>query len=335
MNTQPLGFGLIGAGSIGRFHAQTLAHRLPGVRLVAVCDPFEEAGRAVAELAGARWTPDAGDLVADPAVQAVVIAAPSAAHADLIEKAAAAGKHIFCEKPVAIDLPATDAALAAVERAGVALQVGFQRRFDPAYQRARQMIAAGDIGAIELVVCTTRDPEPPATLDALAAGNLYVDCTIHDFDALRYLTGMEAVEVFASGGCLVSPALAATGDVDTSAVTLRLENGALAVITNSRRAAYGYDVTADVMGSKGKLVIGGAPATDIYTYTAAGVCRDHFYWYLDRFRQAYIDELGHFVRCLRDGLTPEPTGADGRAALVLALSAARSLREGRPVPVAG
>lgn len=333
--TDLINFGLIGAGSIGRFHAQTLAQRLAGVRLVAVCDPREDAGRAAAEPARARWTADPADLIADPAVQAVVIAAPSAAHANLIQQSAAAGKHIFCEKPVGIDLAATDAALAAVEQAGVTFQVGFQRRFDPAYRRARQLIATGEIGAIELVVCTTRDPEPPATLEALTAGNLYVDCTIHDFDALRYLTGMEALEVYAGGGCLVNPALAGTGDVDTSAVTLRLENGAVAVITNSRRAVYGYDVTADVMGSKGKLVIGGAPATDVEVYTAAGVCHDHFYWYLDRFRQAYIDELAHFVRCIREGSTPEATGADGRAALVLALSAARSLREGRPVPVEG
>ena len=330
---EPIRVGLIGCGQMGLWHARCLAYDIRRAELRAVADPDETAARRAAGLApGVRWSTNPDTLLSDHSLQAVVIASPDEAHAGLIAMAAEANMDTFCEKPLAPDLAGADAALAAVARYGVKLQVGFQRRFDPAYQRARELIASGGLGPVELAVATTRDPLLPGRPDGLEDGAIFTQTTIHDLDSLRYLTGLEVIQVYATASWF-SEGAAEEREVDTAAVLLRLENGALATITNSRRAPYGYDVRVEIMGPKGKVEVGQERQTRLRRFTAEGVCHDHVYWYVDRFGEAYRRELQHFVDCVADDKTPAVGGADARAAQVLAEAAARSLREGRPVDV--
>ncbi len=319
---------------MGLHHSRSLAHHIQGAELASVADPDREAARRAAALApGAAATTDHQALLADPAIDAVVIVSPNDTHARLIEEASRAGKHVFCEKPLALDLPSADAALAAVAKGGVKLQVGFQRRFDPSFRMARSVIQEGDLGEVELIVSTTRDPKPPSLDFMRRSGGLFSDTLIHDLDCVRFLSGLEAVEVYATASTIFLPGGAEEGLVDTAITTLRLETGALAVITNSLRATYGYEVAAEALGQKGKITVGQEQQTGVRRYSAEGVWNDHVYHFLDRFREAYLAELAHFVDCVASNRPPEASGEDGRAALVLALLAAQSHREGRPLSV--
>ncbi len=322
---------LIGAGRIGRGHARTLA-ALPEVELVAVADVDADAARVTAESAGAsRWTTEAEEAIADPAVEAIIVASSTDTHAPLIAAAAEAGKHVFCEKPVALDLGTTDAALAAVARAGIGFQIGFQRRFDPAYAKAKAMIAAGELGSIETIRDAMRDPSPPPRSYVETSGGLYRDMTIHNFDCVRWLMGAEPEQLFAMGSALVDPSLAEIGDIDTSVVTMRFPGGALATIDNGRRSGFGYDVRTEIFGSAGALLIGYREATPMLHLSAAGVRSDHVHFFLERFAGAYAEELRAFVAAVREGRSPDPGAADARAALALAYAAEASRAEGRPV----
>jgi myo-inositol 2-dehydrogenase/D-chiro-inositol 1-dehydrogenase len=326
--------GVIGAGAMGLHHSRSLARHIPGAELAAVADIDPEAVRRAAALAPeAAAMADHRALLADPSIDAVVIASPNDTHARLIEEASAAGKHVFCEKPLARDLPSADAALATVARSGVKLQVGFQRRFDPAFRAARRVIQEGDLGAVELIISTTRDPKPPSIEFMKRSGGLFSDTLIHDLDAVRFLSGLEAVEVYATASTMFLDGGAEEGLVDTAVTSLRLETGALAVITNSLRATYGYEVAAEALGEKGKVTVGQEQRTGLRRYGAEGVWNDYVNHFLDRFREAYLAELAHFVECVASDRRPEASGEDGRAALALALLAARSYREGHPLSV--
>jgi myo-inositol 2-dehydrogenase/D-chiro-inositol 1-dehydrogenase len=326
--------GVIGAGAIGLHHSRSLAHHIQGAELASVADPDPEAARRAAALAPqAAATTDHRALLADPHIDAVIIASPNDTHALLIEEASKAGKHVFCEKPLALDLPSADAALAAVSKSGVKLQVGFQRRFDPGFRKARGVIQEGELGQVELIVSTTRDPKPPSLEFMRRSGGLFSDTLIHDLDCVRFLSGLEAVAVYATASTMFLPGGAEEGFVDTAVTSLRLETGALAVITNSLRAAYGYEVATEALGEKGKVTVGQEQQTGVRRYGADGVWNDHVDHFLDRFRDAYLAELAHFIECVASDRQPEVSGEDGRAALVLALLAARSFREGRPLSV--
>ena len=319
---------------MGLHHSRSLARHIEVAELASVADPDPEAARRAAALVpGATATTDHRALLADPAIDAVVIASPNDTHARLIEEASEHGKHVFCEKPLALDLASADAALAAVAKNGVKLQIGFQRRFDPGFREARRVIREGDLGAVELIVSTTRDPEPPSLDFMRRSGGLFMDTLIHDLDSVRFLSGLEAVEVYATASTMFLPGGAEQGFVDTAVTSLRLESGALAVITNSLRATYGYEVAAEALGEKGKVTVGQEQQTGVRQYGAEGVSNDHVHHFLDRFREAYLEELAHFVDCVASDRQPEVSGEDGRAALVLALLAARSYREGHPLPV--
>jgi myo-inositol 2-dehydrogenase / D-chiro-inositol 1-dehydrogenase len=325
---------LVGAGRIGRLHARVLATEVPGATLVGVADAVEGAARRVADELGVnRWTADAPALIADPGTDAVVIASSTDTHRDFIEAAAAAGKDVFCEKPIALDLDATDRALAAVEAAGVRLQIGFQRRFDEGYRRAKELIAAGDLGTIEAIHDSLRDPQPPPRAYVATSGGLYRDMTIHCFDSVRWLMGDEVAEVYALATTAVDPMFAELDDVDTSIVTLRFANGGIASIENSRRSGFGYDVRTEIFGSKGALFVGDGRATPLLHLSAAGVRGDHVADFLGRFGDAYAAELRAFVGSILAGTPPPVDGADGRAAMALAYAADRSRRENRPVRV--
>jgi myo-inositol 2-dehydrogenase / D-chiro-inositol 1-dehydrogenase len=333
--TRRLRIAVFGAGRIGRRHAHTVATRIPNAELVVITDAIESTARdTAAELRVAHWTTDSDSVIGDPEIDAIVIASSTDSHAPLIIAAAEAGKDIFCEKPIALDLEATDCAIDAVERAGVRLQVGFNRRFDKGYLRAKADIVAGQVGKVESIRDTMRDPAPPPRGYVAVSGGLFRDMTIHNFDCVRWLVGCEVVEVSAMAACLVDPMFAELGDVDTSIVTLRFENGALAVIDNSRRSGFGYDLRTEIFGSEGALFVGFHQDTPVTHLSAAGVTTDHVYFFLDRFEQAYVEEIRDFVDAIVTGRPASVTGEDGRAALALAYASEASLREKGPVDVA-
>ncbi|HEY9720421.1 MAG TPA: inositol 2-dehydrogenase [Oscillatoriaceae cyanobacterium] len=331
--TAPLRFGVIGAGRIGRVHAENLAYRVPGAELAAIADPqLDVAAACAAQLRVARATADYRELLADPTIKALVIASPTDQHARMIQECAEAGKEIFCEKPIDLDLKRVDEALEAVARAGVRLQVGFNRRFDPGFAKAKEQIASGAIGKPHLIKVTGRDPKP-ASLEYLAvSGGIFTDMTIHDFDAVRWLMGDEVVEIFAMGAVLIDPAIGSLGDVDTALTSLRYAGGALGNIDNSRQARYGYDVRVEVFGSEGSVAVGNLTPTTVTLSSSAGVRGDTpLHWFIERFEQAYLLEMRDFVACLRDDRAPSVTGADGRVPLVMARAAKLSAAERRPV----
>ena len=326
--------GVIGVGRMGFHHSESLAQRVEGAELAAVADIDREGARRAAALAPrVEATTDHQTMLADPSIAAVVIATPNDTHARLIQQASEAGKHIFCEKPLALDLPSADAALSAVARHGVKLQLGFQRRFDPAFRKVRSVVRDGELGAVELIVCTTRDPKPPSLDYLKGSGGLFTDTLIHDLDTVHFLTGLQAVEVHTTASTMFLPGGAGGGFVDTAITSLRLETGALAVITNSLRATYGYEVAAEVLGERGKVTVGQEQQTGVRRYSEEGVWNDYVYWAVDRFREAFLHELSHFIECVAFDRQPEVSGEHGRAALALALLAARSHQESRPLPV--
>ena len=329
---EPVRVALIGAGRIGQRHAATLAREIPNAELAVIADVHGPSAEALAaKVRCDRWSNDPDDALSDASIDAIVIASSTDSHAPLIIGAAEVGKQIFCEKPIALDLEATDRALDAVDRAGVRLQMGFQRRFDKAYAKAKALIDAGVLGRIEAIRDTMRDPSPAPRGYLETSGGLYRDMTIHNFDCVRWLMGEEVAELFAMGSAIVSPVIRELDDIDTSVVSLRFANDSLGVIDNSRRSGFGYDVRTEVFGSEGALMIGYARDTPMLRLDANGIHSDHIHWFLERFDQAYIDELKVFVDSIIEG-TPVPVdGNAARAAMVLAYAAEASRRENAPV----
>jgi myo-inositol 2-dehydrogenase/D-chiro-inositol 1-dehydrogenase len=326
--------GLIGAGRIGRRHARTLASLIPNAELAVIADASSDAAReAAGSVRVEKWTTDPYAVISDESIKAIVVASSTDTHSPFIIAAARAGKDVFCEKPIALDLEATDAALDAVEQAGVRLQIGFQRRYDNGFRRAKQLIDEGAIGKVEMIRDTMRDPAPAPRDYIATCGGLYRDMVIHNFDNVRWLVGSEATEVFALGTVLVDSMFSDYGDIDTSVVTLRFESGAIGSIDNSRRSAFGYDVRTEIFGSTGAIFVGYSRETPILVLNQNGVKSDHVHWFLERFDDAYIDELRDFVAAIAEGRPPSVTGVDGRAAMALAYAAEASRRDNRPIEV--
>ena len=333
VTTATLRIGVIGVGRIGSMHAELVARQVPGASLAMVHDVYPA---AAAEVAGALGVPVAASVeeLLD-AVDAVAICASTETHADLLVAAARAGKPAFCEKPISLDLPEVDRALAAVREGGIPVQIGFNRRFDPAHRSVAEAVASGTIGDVHLVRISSRDPAPPPLEYVRVSGGIFLDMTIHDFDMARYVTGSEVVEVYARGALRVQPAFAEVGDVDTAVVTLTHENGCLTVIDNSREAAYGYDQRVEAFGARGMAASENPLAHTGVVRTADGTVAPTLpYFYLERYVPSYVGEWEAFVDAVRAGRTPPVTVADGRAPLVIGLAAWRSLREDRPVTVA-
>jgi len=331
--TRRLNIAIIGAGRIGRVHAEHLAHRIPEANVVAIADVVRAAAE---ECAAALHIPFVTDdhraVLTRPDVEAVVICSSTDTHAQLIEAAAEAGKHIFCEKPIDYDLRKIDRALAAVAQAGVKLQIGFNRRFDPSFKRARDMVAEGKIGEPHLVRITSRDPAPPPIEYIKVSGGIFLDMTIHDFDMARYLIGSEVESVYAVGGVLVDPRIGEAGDVDTALVTLQYASGALGSIDNSRRAVYGYDQRIEVFGSVGGIVVTNRTPDNAILSDAEGVhAARPLHFFMERYTEAFVAEMQAFVSCVLDDRPPPVGGMDGRIPVVMGLAAWKSLREQRPM----
>jgi len=321
---------LFGAGRIGKIHAGNVAREV-GARLKYVIDPNTEAAAALATQHGAKPATTA-DVFADPAVGAVLICSYTDTHADLILAAAAAGKQIFCEKPIDLAIARARSCAEAVARAGVTCMIGFQRRFDPTFAALKARLDAGEIGTPEMLVVTSRDPGAPPIPSIKSSGGIFKDMLIHDFDVFRWILEDEAESVYATASCLVDPAIGEAGDVDSTAVTIRTRGGRLAQINTSRRAAYGYDQRFEVLGSGGMLQAGNHRPTEVVASTTSAVSRDlpeHFF--LERYRAAYAQELAHFFAVLAGGERLRTTIDDGLRALELAEAATTSWREGRIV----
>lgn len=334
--TRRVNIGVIGAGRIGRVHAEHLAHRIPEANVVAIADVALDAAQ---ECAAALHIPfvaaDHRAVLTHPDVEAVVICSSTDTHAQFIEAAAEAGKHIFCEKPIDYDLQKIDRALATVARAGVKLQIGFNRRFDPSFKRARDMVAEGKVGQPHLVRITSRDPAPPPIEYVKVSGGIFLDMTIHDFDMARYLIGSEVETVYAAGGVLVDPRIGEAGDVDTALVTLQYANGALGSIDNSRRAVYGYDQRIEVFGSEGGIVVTNrTPDNAVYSDAKGVHAALPLYFFMERYTEAFVAEMQAFVGCILNDRPPAVSGMDGRIPVVMGLAAWKSLREQRPVRLA-
>ena len=330
----PLRVGVIGVGRIGRMHAELLARQVPGAAVSAVYDAHGESAREVAGELGVAAADSVAELLAAGDVDAVAICSTTDTHADLLVAAAAAGKAVFCEKPVSLELAEVDRALAAVDAAGIPFQIGFNRRFDPAHQSVHDAVFAGAIGAPHLVRISSRDPAPPPLEYVRVSGGIFLDMTIHDFDMARYVTGSEVVEVFARGSLRIDPSFAEAGDVDTALVTLVHEDGCLTAIDNSRRAAYGYDQRVEVFGATGMAASENPQAHTGVVRTAEGSRSAALpFFFLDRYIPSYLREWAAFVAAVRSGAPPPVTTADARAPLVIGLAAWTSLREGRPVTV--
>ena len=325
--------GLIGAGRIGRVHAEHLSYRIPEANLVAVSDIIVEAAEKLASDFQIPATyKDHRRIMEDKTIEAVVICSSTDTHAMMIAEAATAGKHIFCEKPIDHDLSKIDRVLAAVEQTGVKLQVGFNRRFDPNFQRVREIMAAGEIGEPHILRITSRDPGPPPIEYIKVSGGIFLDMTIHDFDMARFLMGEEVEEIYATGGVRVDPQIGEAGDIDTAIITLRFENGAIGTIDNSRKAVYGYDQRVEVFGSEGVVMVSSNTPHNAVVSNASGVFGPlPLFFFIERYTEAYVAEMKEFIECIQQDTAPPVTGIDGRIPVVMAYAAKKSFEENRPV----
>ncbi len=314
-------------------HVDLLHNRIAGASVAGVFDVFDGAAVATAERLGVSRFTSVEDALASDA-DAVAICTSTPTHVDLMVQAAAAGKAIFCEKPVSLDLDEVDRGLAAVERAGVPLHIGFNRRFDPSHAAVQAAVAAGEVGDLRQLRISSRDPEPPPIEYVKVSGGIFLDMTIHDFDMARFITGSEVTEVYATGSVMVDPGIGEAGDLDTVTVLLTHENGTVTTIDNCRQSAFGYDQRVEAFGSKGIVGSENHTATSMVKRTAGGSAGDvvpHFF--LERYIPSYVHQWERFIDAVRSGSATPVTGADGRAPLVIGLAARESAATNRPISI--
>lgn len=326
--------GIVGAGRIGSLHADLLAHEVAGAAVSTVFDPVETRARDLAARVGAATAPSAENLIADPAVDAVAVCASTDTHVRMIELAAAAGKPVFCEKPLSLDLGAIDALERLTERAGIPLQVGFNRRFDPSHRSVWRAVREGAVGDPHLIRITSRDPEPPPLEYSRVSGGLFLDMTSHDFDMARFVAGSEVIEVYARGAARVDRAIAELGDVDTAVAALTHANGCMTLIDNSRRAAYGYDQRVEVFGSAGMARSENHRAHSGEVLTGSGRAEPALQsFFLDRYRDSYRLGWESFAAAVAAGERVAVGTEDARRALMIGIAATESMRTGAAVRV--
>ena len=328
-----IGVAVVGLGRIGRLHAEIFATKIEGAKLVAVCDVVESVVKDVSSRLGVKPYMDYGELLRDEAIDAVVICTPTFLHAEMIVRAAEEGKHVLCEKPLAVTIEEAERALRSVEKGGVKLQVGYMRRFDKAYSSAKKAIDGGRIGKPLAFISVARDPGPPPgwAADPKKSGGIFLDMLSHDFDMARWLMASEVKRVYATGGAYLYEELKEKGDLDVVNVCLEFEGGALGYIHGSRKSAFGYDLRTEVMGSEGTLYVGCHYDPSLAIGTRAGITYGGVSWFIGRFYDAYVREDEEFIRAIVEDREPLVTGLDGKRAIEIAEAAWRSVREGRPV----
>ncbi len=330
-----LNIGIIGAGRIGKVHMQSITYNVPTAKVLGITDVFKDGLQDLADKYGIEKVyDDYKEMLADKDIDAVLVCSSTDTHADISIEAAKAGKHVFCEKPVDLTPEKVQAVIDAVAEAGVKLQVGFNRRFDHNFAQVRNLINEGKVGNLELIKITSRDPEPPPAEYAAVSGGMFLDMTIHDFDMARFLAGSDVTEVYASATCLVDPAIGEAGDVDTAIINLKFENGALGVIDNSRRAAYGYDQRIEVFGTLGAAMAANDTPTNVTIMNSDGVTTDKpLYFFLERYMQSFRDEMVQFVDAVLNDKPTPTTGLDGLNSILVALAAKKSVKEARLVKI--
>jgi myo-inositol 2-dehydrogenase/D-chiro-inositol 1-dehydrogenase len=336
MNAHHLHIGMIGAGRIGKVHAETVAFGIPEAKIVSITDLNREAAVRLANQCGIpAVAASSAEVFADPHIDAVLICSSTDTHAELIGAAARAGKHIFCEKPIAHDLPNIDAALDAVAKAGVKLQIGFNRRFDANFARVKRAVESGEIGTPRLLHIVSRDPFPPPVSFVKKSGGIFLDMTIHDFDMARFLIGDDVEEIFVAGGVMVDPEIGAAGDLDTAVIVLRFRRGAIGTIDNCRQAAYGYDQRVEILGSRGSIATENCYPNQAVVSTGTEVRKDlPLNFFMDRYRESFAAELRCFTQAVIHNQPIPVSGEDARVPVVMALAARKSYDERRPVRLA-
>ncbi|HJF72987.1 oxidoreductase [Gallibacterium anatis] len=326
--------GIIGAGRIGRVHSESISKYVKGAEIKAISDikVTEELQSWAASMGIPHVYDDYRKILQDPEIDAVLVCSSTNTHAPISIEAAQAGKHIFCEKPVDPNKDKIREVLDVVDKARVKFQVGFNRRFDHNFKAIKDRVVAGDIGEPHLIRVTSRDPDAPPIEYVKVSGGMFFDMTIHDFDMIRYLSGSEVVEVYAAGGVLVNPEIGKAGDIDTAVITLKLANGAIGVIDNSRKAVYGYDQRAEVFGSKGAVQTSNdTNSTAIYSCEAGVIAEKPKYFFLERYMQSFAEEIRCFIDSIVNDTPTAVNGNDGLQPVLIALAAQKSLEEGRPV----
>ncbi|BFQ93945.1 inositol 2-dehydrogenase [Gallibacterium anatis] len=326
--------GIIGAGRIGRVHSESISKYVKGAEIKAISDikVTEELQSWAASMGISHVYDDYRKILQDPEIDAVLVCSSTNTHAPISIEAAQAGKHIFCEKPVDPNKDKIREVLDVVDKARVKFQVGFNRRFDHNFKAIKDRVVAGDIGEPHLIRVTSRDPDAPPIEYVKVSGGMFFDMTIHDFDMIRYLSGSEVVEVYAAGGVLVNPEIGKAGDIDTAVITLKLANGAIGVIDNSRKAVYGYDQRAEVFGSKGAVQTSNdTNSTAVYSCEAGVIAEKPKYFFLERYMQSFAEEIRCFIDSIVNDTPTAVNGNDGLQPVLIALAAQKSLEEGRPV----
>lgn len=328
--------GIIGAGRIGRVHITSISTRVKDAVIKTVADPFlnDETAEWAKSMGVEHTTRDYKEIINDPEINAVLICSSTDTHSPISLEAIKAGKHVFCEKPIDHDIAKIQEVIDALKGTNVKYQVGFNRRFDHNFEAVQQAVAAGKVGKPEIIKITSRDPEPPSIDYVKVSGGMFLDMTIHDFDMVRFLAGCDAEEVYVQAANLVDPEIGKAGDVDTAIITLKMENGALAVIDNSRQAVYGYDQRAEVFGSKGMVAIKNDSDSTAVISNEDGVTGEKpQFFFLERYMDAYGKEMVQFIDAIEND-TETPLGVeDGLKPVLMGLAAKKSVEEGRPVKI--
>jgi len=328
-------FAVLGVGRIGKIHTENLARRIPGTQVTALSDVFSDELEKVAKKFNVLNTfLDYKQVLKLPDVDAVAICTPTNTHYQMILDAAAAGKHIFCEKPIDLSIEKIREINEAVGKCGIKFMVAFNRRYDPNFLKVHEMVKAGKIGVPHVLKITSRDPAPPPEDYIRSSGGLFLDMTIHDFDMARYLMGSEITEVYARANVLVDPAFKRAGDWDTAIVMLAFENGAMGIIDNSRKAVYGYDQRVEVFGSDGMVTVkNNTPDNHVHLDRTGTHSSLPLNFFMERYTESYLKEMEAFVDALQDHNPIPISGYDGLMAVVMGLAAAKSVKENRPVRI--
>jgi myo-inositol 2-dehydrogenase/D-chiro-inositol 1-dehydrogenase len=318
--------GVIGLGRIGKLHLHNIIAQIPGIKLIGVSDIIENSLQEVSQKYDIPIIKnDYRYLLDNKEIDAVVICSSTDTHAKIMIEAAQAGKDIFCEKPIALDLKEIDRALEAVKTEGIKLQIGFNRRFDPSFMKAKEMVQSGKIGKPHIVKITSRDPAPPPIEYIKVSGGIFLDMTVHDFDMIRYLLDDEVKELMAVGSCLVNPEISKYNDIDTAIITFQYKNGGWGIIDNSRQAVYGYDQRIEVFGSEGCVQVANKKPTEVSLYGKESTTSDKpLYFFLERYNESYINEMKHFVDCIQNDRNPSVSGYDGKMAAIMGYAAKES-----------
>lgn len=328
--------GIIGAGRIGKVHTKSICNLVKNAKIKTIADPFmnEDTANWAKDMGVENTTKDYKEILADPEIDAVLICSSTDTHSPISVEAIKAGKHVFCEKPIDHDVKKIQEVIEALKENKVKYQVGFNRRFDHNFEAVRDAVQGGKIGEPHIIKVTSRDPEPPSAEYVKVSGGMFLDMTIHDFDMVRYLAGCDAEEVYVEAAVLVDPAIGEAGDVDTAVITLKMENGAIAVIDNSRKAAYGYDQRAEVFGSKGMVATANDTLSSAVLSTEAGVTGEKpLYFFLERYMDSFAKEMNCFINAIENN-TDTPLGVvDGLKPVMMGLAAKKSLMEHRPVKI--